>query len=75
MDLLPFLFHLDVLQEAAVIPPFLAFAVRPNPGFWEYVKVNAEDLSVEGISVSEYLQFKEMIFDEKWYAQIRVKLF
>nr|APR63891.1 sucrose synthase 6 [Populus tomentosa] len=57
---------LSCTQEAAVIPPFLAFAVRPNPGFWEYVKVNAEDLSVEGISVSEYLQFKEMIFDEKW---------
>ncbi|KAJ6888139.1 hypothetical protein NC652_029234 [Populus alba x Populus x berolinensis] len=57
---------LSCTQEAAVIPPFLAFAVRPNPGFWEYVKVNAEDLSVDGISVSEYLQFKEMIFDEKW---------
>jgi sucrose synthase len=37
--------------------------------------VNAEDLSVDGISVSEYLQFKEMIFDEKWYAQVRVKIF
>jgi sucrose synthase len=75
VDLLLFLFHLDILQEAAVIPPFVAFAVRPNPGFWEYVKVNAEDLSVEGISVSEYLQLKEMVFDEKWYAQVRVKIF
>lgn len=56
------------LQEAAVVPPFVAFAVRPNPGFLECVKVNSEDLSVDGISVSEYLQFKEMIFDEKWYA-------
>jgi sucrose synthase len=37
--------------------------------------VNAEDLSVEGISVSEYLQLKEMVFDEKWYAQVRVKIF
>nr|XP_034925681.1 sucrose synthase 7-like [Populus alba]TKS17424.1 sucrose synthase 7-like isoform X2 [Populus alba] len=53
-------------QEAAVVPPFVAFAVRPNPGFLECVKVNSEDLSVDGISVSEYLQFKEMIFDEKW---------
>ncbi|XP_011047767.1 PREDICTED: sucrose synthase 7-like isoform X1 [Populus euphratica] len=57
---------LSSTQEAAVVPPFVAFAVRPNPGFWEYVKVNAEDLSVDGISISEYLQFKEMIFDEKW---------
>ncbi|CAK7327902.1 unnamed protein product [Dovyalis caffra] len=57
---------LSCTQEAAVVPPFVAFAVRPNPGFWEYVRVNAEDLSVDGVSVSEYLQFKEMIFDEKW---------
>jgi sucrose synthase len=54
------------MQEAAVVPPYVAFAVRPNPGFWEFVKVNSEDLSVEGISASEYLKFKEMIFDEKW---------
>ncbi|KAF9671215.1 hypothetical protein SADUNF_Sadunf12G0024300 [Salix dunnii] len=57
---------LSSTQEAAVIPPFVAFAVRQNPGFWEHVRVNVEDLSVAVISVSEYLQFKEMIFDEKW---------
>jgi len=28
--------------------------------------VNAEDLSVDGITTSEYLKFKEMIFDENW---------
>ncbi|PKA60622.1 Sucrose synthase 7 [Apostasia shenzhenica] len=53
-------------QEAAVLPPFVAFAVRPHPGIWEYVKVNSEDLSVDGITASDYLKFKEMIFDEKW---------
>ncbi|XP_062159903.1 sucrose synthase 7-like [Alnus glutinosa] len=53
-------------KEAAVVPPYVAFAVRPNPGFWEFVKVNAEDLSVDGIATSEYLKFKEMIFDENW---------
>ncbi|XP_027922435.1 sucrose synthase 7-like [Vigna unguiculata] len=53
-------------QEAAVVPPYVAFAVRPNPGFWEYVKVNADDLQVEGIDAVEYLKYKEMIFDEKW---------
>ncbi|KAJ8752468.1 hypothetical protein K2173_004756 [Erythroxylum novogranatense] len=57
---------LSSTQEAAVVPPYVAFSVRPNPGFCEYVKVNAEDLTVDGISVSEYLQFKEMIFDETW---------
>jgi hypothetical protein len=61
-----FVFHLKTMQEAAVVPPYVAFAVRPNPGFWEFVKVNAEDLSVDGITTSEYLKFKEMIFDENW---------
>ncbi|XP_021745173.1 sucrose synthase 5-like isoform X1 [Chenopodium quinoa] len=53
-------------QEAAVVPPHVAFAVRPNPGYWEYVKVNANDLTVEGINATEYLKFKETIYDEKW---------
>ncbi|XP_019172019.1 PREDICTED: sucrose synthase 7-like [Ipomoea nil] len=53
-------------MEAAVVPPHIAFATRQNPGFWEYVKVNANDLSVEGITATEYLKFKEMIVDEDW---------
>lgn len=53
-------------QEAVVLPPFVAFAVRPHPGIWEYVRVNSDDLAVEGITVSEYLKFKETIYDEKW---------
>ncbi|KAJ4802515.1 Sucrose synthase [Rhynchospora pubera] len=53
-------------QEAVVLPPLVAFAVRPNPGIWEYVKVHADDLSVEGITPSEYLKFKESLYDENW---------
>ncbi|KNA14328.1 hypothetical protein SOVF_108390 isoform B [Spinacia oleracea] len=53
-------------QEAAVVPPHVAFAVRPNPGYWEYVKVNAHHLTVEGITATEYLKFKETIYDDKW---------
>ncbi|XP_072995765.1 sucrose synthase 7-like [Typha latifolia] len=53
-------------QEAVVLPPFVAFAVRPHPGIWEYVKVHSEDLSVEGITTSEYLKFKESVYDEQW---------
>lgn len=56
------------MQEAAVVPPNVAFAVRPNPGSWEYVKVNSEDLTVDGINVLEYLKFKETIFDQDWYV-------
>lgn len=53
-------------QEAAIIPPNVAFAVRRNPGCWEYVKVNADDLAVDGITATEYLKFKELIYDDKW---------
>lgn len=56
------------MQEAVVIPPHVAFAIRPNPGFWEFVKVSSDDLSVEGISTTEFLKFKEMVNDEKWYV-------
>ncbi|GMP26770.1 hypothetical protein CsSME_00003068 [Camellia sinensis var. sinensis] len=53
-------------QEAAVVPPYIAFAIRPNPGSWEFVKVGSADLSVEGINATEYLKFKETIVDEDW---------
>ncbi|KAJ8459376.1 hypothetical protein OPV22_032302 [Ensete ventricosum] len=53
-------------QEAVVLPPFVAFAVRQHPGIWEYVKVNAEDLFVNEITASEFLKFKETIYDERW---------
>ncbi|XP_073279170.1 sucrose synthase 5-like isoform X1 [Primulina huaijiensis] len=53
-------------QEAAVVPPSVAFAIRPSPGFWEYVKVDANDLSGEEITATEYLKYKEMTVDETW---------
>ncbi|XP_051136647.1 sucrose synthase 7-like [Andrographis paniculata] len=57
---------LSSTQEAAVVPPYIAFAVRHNPGFWDYVKVHADTLSVEIITSTCYLKFKEMVFDEAW---------
>lgn len=56
------------IQEAVVIPPYVIFSIRSNPGFWEYVKVNSEDLSVEGVTAADYLKSKEMIYDENWYT-------
>ncbi|KAK0572437.1 hypothetical protein LWI29_031483 [Acer saccharum] len=53
-------------QEAVVIPPHVAFAVRPNPGSWEFVKVNSDDLTVDPITTTDYLKFKEMVYDENW---------
>ncbi|XP_058082067.1 sucrose synthase 4 isoform X2 [Magnolia sinica] len=50
-------------QEAIILPPYVAIAVRPRPGVWEYVRVNVYELSVEQLNVSEYLQFKEELVD------------
>lgn len=53
-------------QEAIVVPPFVAIAIRPRPGVWEYVRVNVYELSVEQLNVSEYLKFKEQLVDAKY---------
>ncbi|KAM0898712.1 hypothetical protein ACQ4PT_021773 [Festuca glaucescens] len=53
-------------QEAVVLPPFVAFAVRTNPGVWEYIKVHSGDLSVEQVTPADYLKCKETLFDDKW---------
>ncbi|KAL6912372.1 hypothetical protein ACP4OV_001177 [Aristida adscensionis] len=53
-------------QEAVVLPPFVTFAVRMNPGIWEHIKVHSADLSVEQITPSDYLKCKETLYDEKW---------
>lgn len=68
--------HLKInLQEAVVDPPYVAFAVRQDPGVWEFVQVSSENLSVEPITSTDYLKFKERIFDENWYAISLITLF
>ncbi|XP_050227166.1 sucrose synthase 7-like isoform X2 [Mercurialis annua] len=57
-------------QEAVVNPPYVAFAIRPSPGFWEFIRVNSSDLAVDGINATEYLKFKEMIFEETWAKDV-----
>lgn len=59
----PFSEVLTSAQEAIVVPPFVAIAVRPRPGVWEYVRVNVYELNVEQLTVSEYLRFKEELVD------------
>ncbi|PWA89593.1 sucrose synthase 2 [Artemisia annua] len=55
----PFGEVLKTSQECIVLPPFVALAIRPRPGVWEYVRVDANQLSVEQLTASEYLVFKE----------------
>lgn len=52
---------LRAAQEAIVIPPWVALAIRPRPGVWEYLRVNVNELAVEELTVPEYLQFKEQL--------------
>ncbi|XP_072952908.1 sucrose synthase 1 [Typha angustifolia] len=56
---------LRAAQEAIVTPPWVALAIRPRPGVWDYIRVNVSELAVEELSISEYLQFKEQLVDEK----------
>lgn len=51
-------------------PPWVGFAVRPNPGIWEYVRINVEELVVEELSVSEYLGFKERLANGSEYVSL-----
>ncbi|KAI3682764.1 hypothetical protein L1987_82998 [Smallanthus sonchifolius] len=46
-------------QEGIILPPYVALAVRPRPGVWDFLRVNVNELSIEELSVSEYLVFKE----------------
>ncbi|KAK3417568.1 hypothetical protein EUGRSUZ_H03515 [Eucalyptus grandis] len=46
-------------QLAIVLPPWIALAVRPRPGVWEYIRVNIHALVVEELQVTEFLHFKE----------------
>lgn len=59
----PFGDILKSIQEAIVLPPWIAFAVRPRPGVWEHIRVNVSALVVEELLVPEYLHFKEELVD------------
>nr|AJW82918.1 sucrose synthase [Dimocarpus longan] len=59
----PFMKVLQSAQEAIILPPFVAIALRPRPGVWEYVRINVYELSVDHLSVAEYLKFKEELVE------------
>nr|Q41607.1 RecName: Full=Sucrose synthase 2; AltName: Full=Sucrose-UDP glucosyltransferase 2 [Tulipa gesneriana]CAA65640.1 sucrose-synthase 21 [Tulipa gesneriana] len=65
---------LKAAQEAIVIPPWVALAIRPRPGVWEYVRVNVSELAVEELTVPEYLQFKEELVDGSGQSNFTLEL-
>ncbi|TQD81561.1 hypothetical protein C1H46_032893 [Malus baccata] len=52
-------------QEAIILAPFVALALHPRPGVWEYVRVNMYELGVDHLSVVEYIRFKEEHIDRE----------
>ncbi|PSC73946.1 sucrose synthase [Micractinium conductrix] len=52
---------LKTVQEAVVIAPRIAFALRPTMGEWYYVRVSVEDMRVEEMTAAHYLAFKEKL--------------
>ncbi|KAM7274916.1 hypothetical protein ACFE04_016782 [Oxalis oulophora] len=54
---------LGAAQEALVSHPWVALAVRPGPGVWEYLRVNISSLDIEDMSVPDYLRLKEELVD------------
>ena len=48
-------------QEAALHEPWAYFALRPQIGQWQYIRIHAEELIPENITVDEYLAFKDFI--------------
>ncbi|KAL5701086.1 sucrose synthase [Ranunculus cassubicifolius] len=70
----PFCDVLKNTQEAIVLPPFVAIAVRPRPGVWEFVRVNISELSVDELTASEYLKFKEDLVDGQSIDQYMLEL-
>ncbi|GER36111.1 sucrose synthase [Striga asiatica] len=50
-------------QEAIVLPPWVALAIRLRPGVWEYIQVDVKALAMKELTVPEYLQFKEDLVD------------
>ncbi|KAH7683647.1 Sucrose synthase protein [Dioscorea alata] len=65
---------LKAAQEAIVIPPWVALAIRPRPGVWEYVRVNVNELAVEDLTVPEYLEFKEKLVDDHTESNFTLEL-
>ncbi|XP_062016629.1 sucrose synthase-like [Rosa rugosa] len=51
------------IQEAVVLSPYLALALRPRPGVWEHILINMKTLEVEELPVAEYLKMKEELVD------------
>jgi len=51
------------LQEGLFRSPWIYFSVRPGVARLSYIRIHCESLIPESVSISEFLQFKEMLAD------------
>jgi sucrose synthase len=66
---------IELTQEAAIQIPWVYLAVRPEVGRWTFLRIHAETLQLEWVSVSRYLAFKESLIgrdrgDDGWPVEI-----
>jgi len=67
-------------QEAAVQAPWVYLAVRPEIGAWRHLRIHAETMAVDEVSVSQFLRFKEDLIDgtdpaDGWALEIDLEPF
>ena len=65
------------VQEAAVDAPWIYLALRVRVGCWEYMRVHLDTMSMERISVSNFLYFKEHLINgsqDAWSWELEIDL-
>lgn len=61
-------------QEAIIVPPWLALAMRPRPGVWEYIRFDMKNPNLTELTVSEFLHLKEMVVEESMNGKLVLQL-
>ncbi|MGB5717742.1 MAG: sucrose synthase [Gammaproteobacteria bacterium] len=64
-------------QEAVVSAPWIYLALRVRVGRWEYMRVHLDTMSMERISVSNFLYFKEQLINgnqDTWSWELEIDL-
>jgi len=65
------------VQEAAVDAAWIYLALRVRVGCWEYLRVQLDTMSMERISVSKFLYFKENLINgnqDAWSWELEIDL-
>ena len=44
-----------------VSEPCMGLALRPNIGMWKYIRICINTLTIEELTVSDYMKFKESL--------------